>query len=48
MTSSGEYTVSETARAAGISRQAYYKWLNRRLSLREQQEREVLEEIKRI
>ena len=44
MTSSGEYTVSETARAAGISRQA----LNRRLSLREQQEREVLEEIKRI
>ncbi|WP_240188162.1 hypothetical protein [Limosilactobacillus fermentum] len=27
MTSSGEYTVSETARAAGISRQAYYKWL---------------------
>ncbi|MCT3444857.1 transposase, partial [Limosilactobacillus fermentum] len=24
MTSSGEYTVSETARAAGISRQAYY------------------------
>ncbi|MEK1304951.1 helix-turn-helix domain-containing protein, partial [Limosilactobacillus fermentum] len=33
MTSSGEYTVSETARAAGISRQAYYKWLNRRLSL---------------
>ncbi|PTS34082.1 IS3 family transposase [Limosilactobacillus fermentum] len=48
MTSSGEYTVSETARAAGISRQAYYKWLNRRLSLREQQGREVLEEIKRI
>lgn len=49
MTSSGEYTVSETARAAEISRQAYYKWLNRRLSsLREQQEREVLEEIKRI
>ena len=48
MTSSGEYTVSETARAAGISRQAYYKWLNRRLSLREQQEREVLEGIKRI
>ncbi|MEK1349860.1 hypothetical protein HCZ54_09640, partial [Limosilactobacillus fermentum] len=27
MTSSGKYTVSETARAAGISRQAYYKWL---------------------
>ncbi|MDN3537882.1 IS3 family transposase [Limosilactobacillus fermentum] len=48
MTSSGEYTVSETARTAEISRQAYYKWLNRRLSLREQQEREVLEEIKRI
>ncbi|WP_253196435.1 hypothetical protein [Limosilactobacillus fermentum] len=48
MTSSGKYTVSETARAAGISRQAYYKWLNHRLSLREQQEREVLEEIKRI
>ncbi|MEK1419034.1 helix-turn-helix domain-containing protein, partial [Limosilactobacillus fermentum] len=39
MTSGGEYTVSETARAAGTSRQAYYKWLNRRLSLREQQER---------
>lgn len=34
MTSSGEYTVSETARAAGISRQAYYKWLNQIVATR--------------
>lgn len=40
------YSISELVKAAGVSRQAYYKWLNHPVSLKERQDAEILAVIK--
>ena len=47
-TASPRYSVMEATKAAGISRQAYYKWLNRPKTRREIQDEELLALIQRL
>lgn len=42
------YSVSELTKAAGITRQAYYKWLKHKPSKREIEESEILQLIKQL
>lgn len=48
MIEEANYNISEIVKAAGITRQAYYKWRKRKLSKKEQQDQEILEVIKQI
>ncbi len=44
----GGYSVSELTKAAGITRQAYYKWLKHKPSKREIEESEIFQLIKQL
>lgn len=42
------YSITELTKAAGISRQAYYKWCHRRPTIHEVQDQEILKLIKQL
>ena len=42
------YSVTELTKAAGISRQAYYKWCHHQSTVRELQDQEILALIKQL